>query len=197
MIEQYIERYLEVGDIDHPKAYFRGTAEMFWGPLSFSGDVYQSVVYFGGMTATTIVGLGGSARHVISNQIGPIPDVWAGSTTPYLVEALSRAAEGLHLSDEHTNLYEQTTPWIGANGGLFATETATRYGCEAKPLEVLEFLAVKIMSGPPSDEDERIGSVVLGTPIYVARVTQPPKVDQETKDFWDKIQSAIGRFSRE
>ena len=57
-----------IGTIDEPKEYFAGAMSMRWGSciFPFVPQLTPSpLVYFGGTTETTVVGLGGSAKHVI------------------------------------------------------------------------------------------------------------------------------------
>ena len=67
VVSNYIENHLDVGDVDNPKTYFKGTLPIRWGPLS---DPSSPLVYFGGRTEQTIFGLGGSAQHIIGQQKG-------------------------------------------------------------------------------------------------------------------------------
>ncbi len=56
---------------------------MSWGPYGI-GD--EKIVYFGGTTDNTIVGLGGSLKHLIGNGTDKL--LHSGSHTPYLVATL-------------------------------------------------------------------------------------------------------------
>src|SRR6185437_16072561 len=62
VVASYIEKDLDVGDVDHPKSYFKAAMPMRWGHM-FGGA--QNFVYFAGETEETIFGLGGSLQHVI------------------------------------------------------------------------------------------------------------------------------------
>src|SRR5712692_3005987 len=59
-IVKYIEKHFDVGTIDEPKTYFKGTLPMQWGRILRSG-----VVYFGGTTPRATIALGGSRQHVL------------------------------------------------------------------------------------------------------------------------------------
>jgi hypothetical protein len=57
-----------IGTVDEPKEYFAGAMPMRWGPCAFPAVPQLTpspLVYFGGATEKTIVGLSGSATHVI------------------------------------------------------------------------------------------------------------------------------------
>lgn len=83
LVTDFITKNEQVGTIDEPQSYFAGTLEMSWGPYGI-GD--EQIVYFGGFNDKTIVGLGGSLKHVIGNGTDKL--LHSGSHTPYLVATL-------------------------------------------------------------------------------------------------------------
>src|SRR6266480_8136240 len=72
IVSEYIEKNLDIGTVDAPSTYFRGTLPMKWGPPLENEDVVGSgdMVYFGGFTQHTILGLASSMGHVISSNKG-------------------------------------------------------------------------------------------------------------------------------
>src|SRR5262249_7822444 len=60
----FLEEQGMVGNVDDPRAYFKGQLKLRWGPYG-----RRELVYFGGETKDTILGLGGSRIHVIG-QVG-------------------------------------------------------------------------------------------------------------------------------
>src|SRR5216683_4731522 len=60
-----IEKKFGFGTVDDPGAYFRGEVPVYWGPYREREDDNSGLVFFGGRTDTTILGLGGSTEHVI------------------------------------------------------------------------------------------------------------------------------------
>ena len=178
---KYIEENCGIGTIDQPLAYFRGTLPMQWGLLGAS-----NVVYYGGSTASTTVGLGGSGQHVIGGMnyspIQPIPTISknprgiptdpndSGSGIPAIFKAFesvlfyeARARERALLQQIHS-----TAPIQDANHALDAVKLIER--CLRGPYQNLEFLARKLIVG-----ESRVGEaygyfrqVILGTPIYIA-----------------------------
>ena len=54
-----------VGTVDEPSNYVADILQMRWGYLGGFGGKEMPLVYFGGQSERTVVGLGGSARHVI------------------------------------------------------------------------------------------------------------------------------------
>lgn len=71
-VVRHLEDYGDLGSVDEPGQFFRGMLPMRWGPF------YQtSLVYFGGHTKHTVVGLGDRASmcsaHQRSRSIKPWP----------------------------------------------------------------------------------------------------------------------------
>ena len=60
LVVNYIEKNMEVGTVDQPKTYFKGSLPMRWGlyRAQHLGQADKGIVYFGGETAETILGLG-------------------------------------------------------------------------------------------------------------------------------------------
>jgi len=159
VVLSYIENHGDVGTIDAPGSYFKGTLPMAWGPLGASeGDI----VYFGGSTDRTVVGLGGSMSHIIGTHKGAEQAILMGSALPDLVSVLT------------------STPAIGrllgrsadpASMALLGGVTAL---AEMKgPKQPVEFLAKTLLHGPVPERKRPAGEnaptyVVLGTPMYVA-----------------------------
>ena len=194
LVAGYIDKHLKVGTVDEPEAYFRGNLPMRWGPLGgyfgvknpnlddplcwYGSDVcfewdpaVQSAVYFGGFTAETVLGLGGSLHHVIGHY-GDKPRVCT-SSAPVLLALLGREPrDGVdpHLQD------------IGKPGGFpiprfeimsVVHTTAVMRG----PQQRVEFLAKRLLERRIRDfptplqdiwPDKNQAHVLLGTPIYVA-----------------------------
>ena len=83
----FIREYGNIGTVDEPDEYIDDVLPMRWGPY---GNLIEQtpLVYFGGLTERTIVGLGGSMKHVI----GSVGDAYAlsASITPILVSYLEK-----------------------------------------------------------------------------------------------------------
>ena len=152
---KYIDRNIEVGTIDNPKSYFRGALPMSWGvlgtnPLMGLDKYIEDVVYFGGYTQKTIIGLGGSARHLTSIQDSQ-SRVMSHSAAAALLVKLSVELKQKGVIDE----FDEPTP-------LHLVAATTKWICRQKPTEYVEFLAKKLDSGGDNQ------AVLFGTPIYVA-----------------------------
>jgi hypothetical protein len=164
IIERYLNEEGVVGTVDDPKAFFRGEMPLRWGPYGGGFELDEDFVYFGGWTERTLLGLGGSTKHVIGHEGTSYAS--SHSATPYLVEALRRE---LMSNDFDVDEAEAAT----------VVELATT---QMKGMfQEMEFLAKRLAVGHASryasmvDRGERpLGlsgpkeRTLLGTPIYVA-----------------------------
>lgn len=159
VVVAYLERHMPeaIGWIDAPRFYFKGTLPMFWTYLPTWDD--KKVVYFGGSTGQTIVGLGGSGHHMMS-KTGDAEIGESSSDLPSLLAILDKELQ-LQLQLPY-DLPDE-------NAALDAVEAMAR---QAKgPSQNLEFLAIKLAYDPSSAHGRirpRPKHVLLGTPIYVA-----------------------------
>ncbi len=164
-VVRHLQDHGDLGSVDEPGQFFRGFLPIQWGP--FAADAGSSLVYFGGSTERTIVGLGGSSAHVLGSALDPPRDrVLAHSLMPSLLE-------GLTVDPEIRLLF-------GASG--CGPEEADRTALQAVhlahanlrgPAQNAEFVAKRLLHGPSPypDRDPYEGmSVLLGSPVYVALV---------------------------
>jgi hypothetical protein len=164
LVESFLRKHSQLGSIDEPGSYFVGSLEMSWGPM-FEGKL----VYFGGVTEETILGLAGSRRHVIgapgTTQIETDPT----SVGPYLIEVL-RTADPAMLDDVPVGPTDRGDQLGWVEAVAVANATTCMYG----PLRSLEFLAKRVAIRRPDDAPqwaaEIVGNrtVVLGSPLFVA-----------------------------
>jgi hypothetical protein len=148
IVVRYIEKHLGVGTVDEPSAYLRGNLPMRWGPYG------PAMVYFGAETRHTILGMAGSAKHVIGSigdaQIEHLP-------ISYMPHQILSTLEKAILVEE---------PRLeGGSVSLQIVEAATT-GMTG-PQENLEFLARRLVTGELATA-EGAKNTVLATPIYVA-----------------------------
>jgi hypothetical protein len=148
----YVVRNFEVGTVDSPGAYFEGSLPMRWG-IYPEERVEDPVVYFGGATRQTILGLGGSARHII----GSTQPVASGSTFTLPGSALPSILQLIASSDQSAEPDSE-----GDQMGLGEVKEFTT-GMKG-PRENLQFLARRLLAGPSGH-----AAVLLGSPLYVAR----------------------------
>ncbi len=160
MVTDFIEKNEQIGTVDAPASLFRGIMEMHWGPVGGFHDA--KTVYFGGETDNTILGLGGSLKHVIgeTGESNP-PDCPPGSHLPYLTTALTSDYLSRYTRDGKEETEMQILYVIG-----WATQSMTG------PTQKLEFLAKRLLegNGPYKFDVYEIPPkhVLLGSPVYVA-----------------------------
>ncbi|WP_338693452.1 SAVMC3_10250 family protein [Streptomyces sp. Q6] len=157
-----LEKRGDLGTPDQPQSFFRGRLSMRWGVLASGEDT--SLVYFGGTTGRTVVGLGGSRAHTL----GAAPDA---EGAPALARSLLPSLlGGLQLNPHVRALLDQEDPELSP-GGDAADLAAVYRGVEALlgPAQTVEFLAKRLLHGPHPDPAVD-ASVLLGSPLYVAQV---------------------------
>jgi len=146
-----------VGTVDEPADYFAGTMPMCWGPYA-EYATSLGLVYFGGTTERTTLGLGGSMKHVVG-EVGWV-DTHSHSVTHVLLGVLQKelrrelpaagAERPRHRADPTQALMAVSVATHNLNG----------------PEQRLEFLAKRLLSG--ADPYGEHGQTLLGTPLYVA-----------------------------
>jgi Family of unknown function (DUF7019) len=67
VVVKYLEKHQssDIGTIDAPKAYFQGILPMHWRLIPPPPSDQPKLVYWRGSTEHTLLGLGGSPRHMI------------------------------------------------------------------------------------------------------------------------------------
>jgi hypothetical protein len=158
----FLEEQGLVGTVDEPNSYFRGRLDLRWGPY---GRSREQLVYFGGGTEKTILGLGGSLKHVVGQVGGSGAD--SASGTPFLVRVLS-AELGLAS--------EELPKFLRGNGSSMALAAVKMASTQMTgPAEKIEFVARKLLGSRDPGVNYDWGSesgrqVLLGSPIYAALV---------------------------
>ncbi len=175
LVVKYIEDNKDVGTVEQPKAYFKGSLPMRWGPCSETPDL----VFFGGETEQTFLGLGGSLGNIIGNQSGESSTKLPSSATPFIISVLSKELDLSTKQQKKLNVFLE--PWQAHFTGNSAKDNAivlamTRRAAKLMegPEDYLEFFAKRLVEGTIDAQGlERAGEsdlVVLGTPLYVAMV---------------------------
>jgi hypothetical protein len=162
VVLSYLEQRSLIGSIDQPGQYFAGSLPMRWGPyLGWRERPEQSkLVYFGGASDETILGLGGSIEHVFGNIGSSVSD--SHSSAPSMLRALQKDL-GLRLHTEIPEGHRETDE----DEALTAVEVASS---EMKgPLQNVEFVAKRLLWGDAKSWWGLRGRrTLLGSPIYVA-----------------------------
>lgn len=179
-VVSYIKESADVGSVDEGHEYIAGTLPMRWGYLGVNAKQEMPLVYFGGQTAQTVLGLGGSSKHVIGNA--GTSHAFSYSSTPFLTASLVKEL-GLDLKKVHkryhtvdpTHAYGVLTrhggaPTTKATGDITLDAVfAATVGMQG-PEQKLEFLAKRLLSGLPNDiaYPPNVTNILLGSPLYVA-----------------------------
>jgi hypothetical protein len=167
---RYLEDQDAVGTLEEPKDYFRGTLAMNWGPYDEKFDKPSPLVYFGGTTPETIVGLGGSSKHVIGST-GP-SHAHSHSATPVMVARLYEGI-GMPLVQADQERLAAMQKHFGKDDRrmvAMAVDLATTqmHG----ETQNVEFVARKLAYFRKGEHQawQKDMNIILGTPLYVAAV---------------------------
>jgi hypothetical protein len=164
-VSSFITEYGNVGTVDKPSDYIADTIDMRWGPFGSKDPTNAPLVYFGGVTGNTVLGLGGSMSHVIGAPGESDPPSTPShfrrfSIGPVLVHYLKRELNlhpGYELDEFEESLWADFVFWT----------TLQMRG----PRQRLEFMAKRLQEGSPAGkyvEAEGGWRVIFGTPLYVA-----------------------------
>jgi hypothetical protein len=160
----FIREYGNVGSVDEPDEYIEDTLPMSWGIVGHD----PCYAYFSGITDKTIIGLGGSARHVLGHSSSEAESLYLTlmSHAYSLHDALKKGVG----DDNEVPIYEgdltKTPPLIGV---YFAAE-----GMMRQPVQRLEFIAKRLTESRVDKKCARYlemtegKNLILATPLYVA-----------------------------
>jgi hypothetical protein len=148
LVDEFIRQNEKIGSIDQPEEYFNGVLKMRWGEYPYNNP---KMVYFGGVTENTILGLGGSLKHVLGNIGDAICVTTPFSSMPSLLSILKQG-EDKGIVPKYKS---------SQAGTLVALTTLNLTGAEQR----LEFCAKRLTETYNRERQKR---VVLGSPIYVA-----------------------------
>ena len=123
-VSWYIENHGSYGSIDEPDQFFGGVALLRWGPFM---QPDSPLVYFGGYTERTILGLGGSSRNVIGGSV-PNNVNYPDSAAPVILAALRE-----ELDDEAVEKLRQEHGFWTRQRGRRPTPNGSRDGDRHPP----------------------------------------------------------------
>ncbi len=169
-LARYLEEQGAVGTLEEPKDYFRGTLPMNWGPYNEEYGKPSPLVYFGGTTTETVVGLGGSAKHVIGSTGSS--HAHSHSATPVMIACLYEGI-GMPLLQSDQKQLAAMQKHFGKDDRrnvAMAVDLATSQ-MRGAPQNV-EFVARKLAYFKKGEHQawQKDMNIVLGTPLYVAAV---------------------------
>ena len=165
-VVDFIRAYENIGTLDEPGEYVEGFLQMRWGPFR-AGVEETSVIYFGGETERTFVGLGGSIRNVIGNSGASSAN--SRSATPAILDFLYRELNINQPIDGFTDrseAYRRYLKEVAPPSECVALAATSLHG----PEQNVEFLAKRLAYGPVdmSEDPDRKPFALLATPLYVA-----------------------------
>jgi hypothetical protein len=168
-IEQYLRSEDMIGTVEEPRPYIEGSMMMQWGPMDG-----HNVVLFVGASERTIVALGGSPEHVVATSpVKRESGFGYVSSTPFLVEALSREIDGIVLSD-----YDRANMAALVSRGRDATVLALSHiehlhRFPRHPRQRVAFVAKRLLWSQGALEHSAYATdgraMLLGSPLYVVQ----------------------------
>lgn len=160
----FIGKYGNVGSVDEPDEYFEDTMPMRFLSL---GD---SLIYLSGHTERTLLGLGGSGKHIIGAL--PNPNTPISSSFAFVIlELLSKLHSTTTMSDK------EVRDCCGFGLRAVAGLESARQGEGFSVYENIEFFAKRLACDKATpdkwsmnDEDHiPFEQVLLGSPLYLAK----------------------------
>jgi uncharacterized protein DUF7019 len=175
-----VERFLDdedavVGvddiDLDGGPLFFAGKMRLRWGRLDATPE-RSGVVYFTGCTSKTLLGMGGSDRHLVGAAEGG-HSLRLGSATPDLIEAM-RGHNELEPGFRRGHIAYDELPLLMFHAARL-TGAASMLTFLAIPLEVAPIPAIPEAQQVLKRDDPEMqrlfkgdSRALLGTPVYVA-----------------------------
>lgn len=146
VVTSFIRKYGNLGTVTEPDEYIEDTLPMVMVPIGVS----PQVIYFTGQDDKTIVGMGGSMKHLIG----------AGVEASQLITAATSSLPTMILQALASE------PEVQKEGvkGLLAIEVAAKSLGFYQPEERLRFMAKRLAV---KDFDGR--KLILGSPLYVIK----------------------------
>ena len=141
-VVSFIREFGELGTVDKPDKYIEDSLPMT--SIMLQGEI----AYFTGSLGGTVIGLGGSKKHLIGAETSGSIHL-GGSVPNAILKALSES------SVESLKAYEK-------DSALFKVKRLCEFSHEQNPLENLRFMAKRLLM-------EKNGSVILASPLYVTK----------------------------
>lgn len=160
----------KVGALDSDKKWFRGTLPLHWGRYRHheKGADYDPLfpmVFFAGQTANVDLGLGGSMKHLIGEEVSMSEEALKAQKLPLFTSF----SDGFSiLSTVREAALDKANPSSSPIGAAAVASSVRQIVGSTKALGLpppeMEFLALRLL-----DEHRANKRVILGTPLYVAR----------------------------
>jgi hypothetical protein len=131
---------------------------MRWGPFPAEPD--SSLVFFGGRTEETTVGLGGSVKHLLGSVSDMAEHGIGRSDMPPMLDGLGASSD---LEDEY--VADSVEADLDHSDSVAIAKVHEAVTLLRGPAQNVEFVAKRLLHGADPHSGE---FVLLGSPIYVA-----------------------------
>ncbi|GAA4616078.1 DUF7019 family protein [Saccharopolyspora hordei] len=162
-VVRHLQDFGDLGTVDEPGQFFGGVLPMRWAAMP--GEADPSLVFLGGWSDRTVVGLGGSARHLLGAAPGTSQPS-SSSLAPTMLDQLGATSD---LEDEL--VVDAVGDDLDRSDRAALTTVCRAVRDLRAPAQNVEFLAKRLLHGPcPGGDTGPCGgrSVLLGSPVYVA-----------------------------
>ncbi|WP_033342107.1 DUF7019 family protein [Catenuloplanes japonicus] len=148
-VVRWLHDHGDLGTVDQPGQFVWGLMPMRWGPMT--GLDGLPMIYLGGEDGKTVVGLGGSRKHVFG-----LPGAEVAPETSLSRSMLPSLLKGITPP--------QADPAPDGEAAALAAVHAATTGLRGVP-QTMEFIAKRLLQGDGPDGT----TVLLGSPLYVAQ----------------------------
>lgn len=166
----YLEKHHpeQIGSIDEPSRYIKGTLRMFshYLPQAFGTkeDAKPELIYYGGSTEHTILGLAGPASYVYNPTQDPMPLV--SSALPDLVRVLLKEFDMVSATPQFNPVKQgRKQEKREAGHALEAIEYMDEYN--GPPVQMFSFFAKTKLDSEEIKGWDWDKHIVLASPVYV------------------------------
>jgi hypothetical protein len=177
---EFLHEFGNVGSVDEPDQYIADTVAMNWNTYTYKNQE-QEIVYFSGMTESSVLGLAGSTHHLVGGSASPqnikIPEYRGMSTPPAILKWIANIRWANHEFAGPENWESK----LKENYWLYSVFSDAQD--MSGPKQNLEFLAKRLFEGdldiskinfqtmsffPYDALGDKSWHIMLGTPLYVA-----------------------------
>jgi transcriptional regulator with XRE-family HTH domain len=159
----YLEAHApdDIGTVDDPRKYISGTLPMFSFFLPQGNGLTEKpeLIYYGGSTQKTILGLGGAPAYVFHPTDGKMMRE-VSSALPYLVSVLAKEARVHSIYSDPSYNDEQLA--------ISAIESMERYDRPIRQLTHMKFFAKLKLDSAKMARVKDEPRILLASPLYVA-----------------------------
>ncbi len=159
VVTEYVDKHEQVGSVESPQSYFRGTLDMEWAYLRFGLDDPHTVVFASRTDENTLVLTGSGENLIGANK----------NTTAITYPHLTSSAFAMQQLLEYLAKvkFKEADPQKVFNGRKYDLNYLYDFLNHKGVNQKLEFLAKRFVVNKHPDDSE-IEDYLFGSPIYVA-----------------------------